>query len=102
LKTEFIPGIRQFFTGFDSYPAPAQRALIDMAYNIGVGRDAKVVDGKRRKASGLHAFTHLKAAAEGGDWGAAAKACHSSSSVKRNAWRIQLFQDAEVLAKHQS
>jgi GH24 family phage-related lysozyme (muramidase) len=101
LKSEFIPGIRQFFTGFDTYPAPAQRALIDMAYNIGVGRDAKVVKGKKQKASGLHAFSHLKAAAESNDWAAAAAACHSSSSVKRNAWRVQLFQDADALAKHQ-
>lgn len=101
LKSEFIPGIRRFLPGFDKYPAPAQQALVDMAYNIGIGRDEKIVDGKKQKAKGLHAFTHLKTAAEAGDWAAAAKACHSSSSVQRNAWRVQLFEEAGVLAKHQ-
>jgi hypothetical protein len=86
-------------TGFDAYPAPAQRALIDMAYNMGVGRDEKVDKGKTSKAKGLHAFKHLKIAAEAGDWEAAAKACVSSSSAARNGWRVQLFEEASRVAK---
>jgi hypothetical protein len=95
LTSEFIPGIRKMLPGFDSYPLPAREALIDIAYNAGVGDDARVVHGKRHKASGLHAFRHLREAVTAGDWLAAAGACHRSSSrPDRNAWTRALFEEA--------
>jgi GH24 family phage-related lysozyme (muramidase) len=38
LNGEFLKGLRKMFPAFDSYPMPAQRALVDMAYNLGVGK----------------------------------------------------------------
>jgi hypothetical protein len=99
LQTEFIPGIRQWVIGFDDFPLPAREALIDMAYNGGVGRAERVVKGKRQKASGLYQYRHLKSAIDQGDWEAASRACHSSSSrPARNEWRKNLFLEAARMA----
>jgi GH24 family phage-related lysozyme (muramidase) len=38
LNGEFLKGLRRMFPAFNSYPMPAQRALVDMAYNLGVGK----------------------------------------------------------------
>jgi GH24 family phage-related lysozyme (muramidase) len=62
LHREFLPGIRRLCPGFDGYPQPAQRALVDMAYNLGVG--------------GLARFTNMLRACERGDFVAAAGECH--------------------------
>jgi hypothetical protein len=35
---EFLKGLRKTFPAFNSYPMPAQRALVDMAYNLGVAK----------------------------------------------------------------
>ena len=37
LEKEFLPGLRRLFPGFDAYPQPAQRALVDMIYTLGEG-----------------------------------------------------------------
>ena len=36
LEKDFLKGLRGLFPGFDGYPQPAQRALVDMAYTLGV------------------------------------------------------------------
>ena len=36
LEKDFLKGLRGLFPGFDAYPQPAQRALVDMAYTLGV------------------------------------------------------------------
>ena len=36
LEKDFLKGLRRLFPGFDGYPQPAQRALVDMAYTLGV------------------------------------------------------------------
>ena len=36
LEKDFLKGLRTLFPGFDDYPQPAQRALVDMAYTLGV------------------------------------------------------------------
>jgi GH24 family phage-related lysozyme (muramidase) len=58
LQHELLPGIRRLCPGFDRYPHPAQRALVDMAYNLGV--------------AGLGRFSNMLDACERGDFAAAA------------------------------
>ena len=36
LEKDFLKGLRGLFSGFASYPQPAQRALVDMAYTLGI------------------------------------------------------------------
>jgi GH24 family phage-related lysozyme (muramidase) len=36
LEKDFLKGLRGLFPSFDGYPQPAQRALVDMAYTLGV------------------------------------------------------------------
>jgi GH24 family phage-related lysozyme (muramidase) len=84
LETEFLPGLNRLFPRFDSYPLPAQRALVDMAYNLGVGR--------------LGRFERLIAACARGDFTAAAEHCHRRSSREtRNAATSALFLEAANL-----
>jgi GH24 family phage-related lysozyme (muramidase) len=83
LANDFLPGITRLCPNFDTFPAPARRALVDMAYNLGV--------------HGLGMFPHMLAACNAGDWAMAAGQCHRSSCRDtRNAWTAQCFIDAEV------
>jgi GH24 family phage-related lysozyme (muramidase) len=64
-----------------SYPGPAQEALFDMGYNLGV--------------AGLLKFHQLLAAADAGRWHAAAQQCHRMGiSEARNAETARLFLQA--------
>ena len=99
LRTEFIPQIKKLYPGFDDFPVPAREALIDIAYNAGVGSPVRVVHGKTHEATGLYSFRRLKTAIEAGDWMAAARASHRSSSrPERNEWTRKLFERAAHLA----
>jgi GH24 family phage-related lysozyme (muramidase) len=81
LETEFIPGIGKLCHDFDAWPLPARQAIVDMAYNLGVG--------------GLAHFHNLIAACQAHDWATAAKECHRSTSREaRNAFTSQRFLDA--------
>ena len=81
VENEFLPGLRRNFPGFDGYPAPAQRALLDMAYNMGVG--------------GVGRFHNLRQACEAGDWKTAATECHRRTCrAERNEWTKDLFLNA--------
>ena len=83
LASDFLPGIKRLCPNFDTFPAPARRALVDMAYNLGV--------------HGLGMFPHLLAACNDGNWDMAAAQCHRSTCRDtRNAWTSQMFIDAEV------
>lgn len=83
-----LAGLRRLCPGFDGFPAPAQSCLMDLAWNLGVGRQAR--DGA--KATGLSAFRKLLAACNREDWRAAADECAvSSSRPARNAWRREMF-----------
>jgi GH24 family phage-related lysozyme (muramidase) len=75
-------GLRANFRDYDSYPEPAQDALLDMAFNLGV--------------HGLvEHFPHLKAAAEAKDWSTCAKQSHRNGiSDARNQKTAALFQSA--------
>jgi GH24 family phage-related lysozyme (muramidase) len=75
-------GVRTAFRGYDTYPAEAQDALLDMAFNLGV--------------NGLvNKFPHLKAAAEAGNWEVCAEQCRRNGiSDARNDKTKALFQTA--------
>ena len=69
------------FTGFDTYPAAAKRALLDMQYNLGTTKLGK--------------FTDLKKAVEAQDWKTASKQCHRKGpSAERNDWTRDKFLEA--------
>ncbi len=86
LETEFLPGIRKMLPGFDGFPEPAQACIVDLAWNLGIGRLATA----DRKASGLTAFVSLREACNRGDWATAVQHCHvSTSRPERNAWRVE-------------
>lgn len=84
LERELLPALRRFFHRFEHYPLPAQRALVEMAYNLGVG--------------GLRRFFNLTAACNRGDFAAAAAHCHRRTiGVARNAATRALFRKAANL-----
>ncbi len=106
LQNEFIPQLRQAFPHFDAYPFPAQRALIDMAYNMGVGRAARTSHGVHHGARGLYKFEALRRAAEAGDWHTASLHClranrrNNPHTARRNAWTQWQFQLADRVTAH--
>ncbi len=66
------------FAGYDNYPEPARRALLDMIYNLGL--------------AGLLTFKNLKKAVESANWRTAAAECHRNGpSQQRNDWTHDLF-----------
>jgi GH24 family phage-related lysozyme (muramidase) len=84
LERELLPALRRLCPGFDAYPLPAQRALVDMAYNLGVGR--------------LIRFGSLIAACAQLDFRKAARYCHRwTSRAGRNEATRNLFLDAANL-----
>ena len=84
LERELLPGLRRLFPRFAHYPLPAQRALVEMAYNLGVG--------------GLRRFFNLTAACNRGDFAAAADHCHRRTiGGARNAATRALFRKAANL-----
>lgn len=67
----------------ESFPEPAQEALFDMAFNLGM--------------AGLRKFPKLLAAAQAGDWVTAAAECHRLGiSEARNQATAALFRQAAV------
>jgi GH24 family phage-related lysozyme (muramidase) len=102
VTNEFIPLLRRHFAGFDGYPLPARRALVDMIYNMGWSSK----DGHH----GLITFGALKRAAEAGDWKNAALHCHRKDTrpkkksgkpthaALRNAWTQRMFEQADEIA----
>lgn len=89
----FDDQLRQMLPGYDGFPDAAKIALLDMAWNLGIGRPMQ--NGQR--ATGLHAYTHLLASvnATPPDWMAAAAQCARNSSdpafERRNAWTAGQF-----------
>lgn len=84
IESDFMPGIRKLCHDFDQWSEPAQRAILDMAYNLGI--------------RGLSHFVNLLSACQAHDWAAAAHECHRATCRdSRNAWTAQQFIDAEVM-----
>jgi hypothetical protein len=61
IARELLPGLRRLFRTFDRYPAPARRALVEMAFDLGL--------------SALSKFRNLIAACERGNFSRAADHC---------------------------
>ena len=79
-----LPGLRKFYPAFDSCPLPARRALIDMAFDLGLPR--------------LALFHNLIAACRRGDFAAAADHCHRPGCQSaRNVSTRNLFREAAAL-----
>jgi len=76
-------GVSNRFHGYPDYPASPQDALLDMAFNLGVG--------------GLAKYIKLRAAAERKDWKACAGECHRNgvSDDRNNATRTLFLAAAE-------
>jgi len=88
----FLQSLRKLFPGFDAYPAPAQRALVDMIYTLGPkGLETK--------------FPTVVASCRAGDFTTAARFCHRKAKAgehregdARNAVTKNQFMEAARLA----
>lgn len=88
LQDEFLPALRRHFPHFDAYPTGWQRALVDVAWNVG--------------ANGIGSFHKLIIACEEGDGVNAGREAHtretradgsiSQHARDRNAWRASMFE----------
>ena len=79
LVKEFLPGLMKVFNSFAGFPMNARRGLVDMIYNLGVGRFT-------------NEFPKFIAAVRDGRWTDAAAECHRSSCRdERNDWTKSLF-----------
>ena len=77
----FEADLKTNYAGYDTYPVPAKRALLDMIYNLGT--------------AGLLKFKKLEAAVEASQWTEAAAQCHRvGPSEERNDWTRDLFLEA--------
>jgi GH24 family phage-related lysozyme (muramidase) len=86
IERELLPGLRRLFRGFDRYPLPARRALVDMAYDLGL--------------RALGKFRNLVAACERGDFATAAEQCHrrTTRQIRNTATRMSFQQAADLTA----
>ena len=73
--------LRKVIPSWDQLPSPAQVALFDMGFNLGIG--------------GLQKFRNLLAAVDARDWERAAAECHRKGiGDDRNAETERLFREA--------
>jgi hypothetical protein len=85
VERDVLPGLRRLFVDFDGYPLPGRRALVDMAFDLGL--------------AALAHFRNLIAACARGDFKTAANHCHRRASREpRNAATRSLFLEAANLA----
>jgi len=81
VERELLPGLRRLLLNFDGYPLSAQRALVDIAYTVGLEE--------------LTSFRNLLAACERRDFATAAEHCHRRATREiRNAATRDLFRQA--------
>jgi GH24 family phage-related lysozyme (muramidase) len=84
--TSFEAQLLHALPKWNSYPGPAQEALFDMAFNLGIG--------------GLLKFPTLLKAVNEGDWATAAAQCHRKGiQDTRNQATARLFQQAGSAAE---
>lgn len=82
----FEGALTKTFPQWSSFPEPAQEALFDMAFNLGI--------------AGLHKFPRLLAAAEAQNWEIAAAECYRQGiSEVRNQEVASLFRQAESITQ---
>lgn len=92
LETEFLPALRRRFAGFDGFPDPAQAAILDMAFNLGMGNP------QAEKLRGLAAYRKFQAAVDRRDWLGAAAECGRGGRPERTAWTRGKFEEAARIA----
>lgn len=81
IDTEFLPGLKKIFSGWSSFPAPAKRALLNMAYNLGL--------------KGLKKIQNLISRMEKSEWDKAADTCSGKGIPdERNEWTKARFREA--------
>jgi GH24 family phage-related lysozyme (muramidase) len=81
LRREFSPRLVELLPNIWSYPTPAQRALVDLVWNLG--------------AAGLGRFGNLLAACKARDWNTCILECAvKTSRAERNQWRAAMFEQA--------
>jgi GH24 family phage-related lysozyme (muramidase) len=79
--TRFAASLAAALPNWSTYPVPAQAALFDMAFNLGLG--------------GLKGFPHMLAAVDAGQWNVAAAQCHREGiGDDRNQETAALFLQA--------
>jgi hypothetical protein len=89
-----LKALPNVFPGFAGFPVPVQQALLDLAWNCGLGR-----------YPGLMGWAKLRTACNSvpPDWLSAAEECRTANPngaptrEARNAWRAQCFLTAEGL-----
>jgi len=82
-----IAEVRPRFDAFDTYPQPAQEAILDMAFNLGVAKLYNV-------------FHNLRQAILDEDWSKAAQECHRTKiDEARNEATKQRFLNAAAISK---
>jgi len=78
LQGEYLPPLKAQYPAYETYPQPAQIALLDMIYNLG--------------GPGLAKFVQFKAAVVAGDWQLASQQCYRNGiQLARNNWAAQQF-----------
>ena len=96
LVNEFLPHLERYFPDFHSYPRAARRGLLDIVYNVGVGK----FPGRPNKPGKDFLFDSLTKATRARNWTVAAENCHTSGTPEnRNAWRKALFLYAATIDK---
>lgn len=83
IDDEFIPGLKKIFPDWTLLPTPVKRALLDMAYNLGL--------------TGLKKFKTLITHVKKQDWVKAAKRCKRKGiPTERNEWTEARFEEASA------
>ena len=81
IDDEFLPGLKKLFPTWEQIPTPAKRALLDMAYNLGL--------------AGLKKFKTMRGHVHNGDWQRAAQTCSRTGIPDtRNQWTAARFEEA--------
>jgi GH24 family phage-related lysozyme (muramidase) len=88
LTEEFLPALARIFHRIDSWPMEARRAVVDMAYSLGINGLVTV-------------YPKFIAACYAKDWSACAKECHRAKPGEnpadpmtwgpRNSWTREMF-----------
>jgi len=90
IDSEFLPGLNTIFSGWNTFPTPAKRALLDMAYNLGL-RGLRGLRGIR----GLRKFQTPIGHVGRREWEKAADACARKGIPDgRNEWTKACFRAA--------
>lgn len=87
--------LRKIYRSFDNIPDNGKRALFDMIYNLGPGRDAM----GHHRASGLRRYTAMNVAIDAGHWEVAARlSLRHGIAAERNRWTADLFRSCATRA----